>query len=298
MDAHIGLARALVPSTVTLQVQIPAEHPSVPTLGEERTGSAVLVEPGILLTVNYVVMGGRRIEATLPGGRTAPAEIVAQDHESGLAVLSLPIRDTPVAPPGDSRGLAVGDEVFILGCTGATERRVSNGIITDLGGFDAYWEYQLESAIQLSAFNPGFGGGPLFTRLGRLVGITSLNLGQVGRLSLAIPVHLYADHRAELLRYGRIQGRARRAWLGLFSENGPGGPAVVGVVPASPAARAGIREGDLIQAVNFRDVATRMEFYQELWKQPAGATIRLALAREERRVTVEVSSVDRAEFYR
>jgi len=73
---------------------------------------------------------------------------------------------------------------------------------------------------------------------------------------------------------------------------------VVGVVPASPAARAGIREGDLIQAVNFRDVATRMEFYQELWKQPAGATIRLALAREERRVTVEVSSVDRAEFYR
>lgn len=298
MDAHIGLVRALLPCTVALRVTVPAEHPSVPTLGDERMGSAVVVEPGVLLTVNYIVIGGRRIEAKLPDGRSVSAAVVAQDYESGLAVLSLPVRDTSSAIPGDSRGLTCGEEVFILGCSGETDRRVSNGVITDLGGFDAYWEYMLETAIQTSAFNPGFGGGPLFNRLGRLVGVTSLNLGQVGRLSLAIPVHLFVDARAELLRFGRIRDRARRAWLGIFSENIPGGLAVAGIVPQSPAAAAGVRAGDVIQAVNYRDVATRREFYRELWKQSAGATIRLGIVRDERRVTIDVASADRAEFYR
>lgn len=65
MDAQIGLARALVPLTVALHVRIPGDHPSVATLGEERMGSAALVDPqGILLTVNYVVIGGREIMAT------------------------------------------------------------------------------------------------------------------------------------------------------------------------------------------------------------------------------------------
>ena len=201
MDALVGLVRALVPVTLMLHVRIPGHHPSVAVLGDERMGSAALVDPqGILLTVNYVVMGGREIVATLADGRRFKAEIVALDFESGIAVLSIPVRDLPSATLGDSRNLAVGQEVFVLAGTGPTVRRVGTGVITDLGPFDAYWEYMLDSAIQTSAFNPGLGGGPLFDLRGRIVGVTSLNLGQVGRFSLAIPVHLFTESRYSVKR--------------------------------------------------------------------------------------------------
>jgi S1-C subfamily serine protease len=299
MDAQIGLVRALIPVTLTLHVHVPGDHPSVAVLGDERMGSATLVDAqGILLTVNYVVIGGREIVATLPDGRRFNAEIVAQDFDSGIAALSIPVRDHPVAALGDSRRLATGQEVFILASTGPTVRRVSSGVITDLGPFDAYWEYMLDSAIQSTAFNPGLGGGPLFDVRGRMVGITSLNLGQVGRFSLAIPVHLFAEHRDDLLRHGWVGKRTRRAWVGFYPQPTASGIVVAGLVPEAPASRSGIREGDMILAVNFREVATREELYQEMWKHPAGDLLRFSILRGDQRATVEVVSRDRAEFYR
>jgi len=298
MDASIGLVRALLPATVALRVQIPSDHPSVAILGDERMGSGVMVEPGIAVTVNYIVIGGRTIEVTFPDGESCPAEILAQDFEAGLAVLRVPRRKGTVAALGDSRALRVGQEVFVLGSTGATERRVSNGVITDLGPFDAYWEYLLESAIQSSAINPGFGGGPLFDNRGRLVGIISLNLGQVGRFSLAVPIHLFADARRDLLRFGRVRSRERRAWVGTYVETAASGVIVSGLVPGGPAAVGGVREGDVIVAVNFAEVATREEFYRRLWAQSAGAVVRLGVLRENERLVIDVASADRAEFYR
>jgi S1-C subfamily serine protease len=298
MDAIIGLVRALLPTTVALRVQIPSGHPSVAVLGDERMGSGVMVEPGIALTVNYVVIGARSISVTFPDGEDCQAEVLAQDFESGLAAVRLPRRARAAAALGDSRALRKGQEVFVLGSTGATERRVSNGVITDLGPFDAYWEYMLESAIQSSAINPGFGGGPLFDNRGRLLGITSLNLGQVGRFSLAVPIHLFADYRQDLLRFGRVPGRVRRAWIGVYAEPTTAGVVVSGLVPDGPAARAGVREGDVIAAVDLGEVATREDMYRRLWKQSAGAVVRLGLLRETERLVIDVPSMDRAEFYR
>lgn len=298
MDASIGLVRALLPTTVALRVQIPSGHASVAVLGDERMGSGVMVEPAVALTVNYVVMGGRSIQATFPDGESCRAEILAQDFESGLAALRVSRQSGAIAAMGDSRALRKGQEVFVLGSTGATERRVSNGIITDLGPFDAYWEYMLESAIQSSAINPGFGGGPLFDNRGRLLGITSLNLGRVGRFSLAVPVHLFADHRQDLLRFGRIRGRPRRAWVGIYAEPAATGVAVSSLVPDGPAARAGVQEGDVIVAVNFAEVTTREEVYRHLWRQSAGAVVRLGIIRGQARLSIDVTSMDRAEFYR
>ncbi len=298
MDAVIGLVRALLPTSASLRVHIPSGHASVPILGDERMGSAVVAEADVLLTVNYVVMGARSIEAVFPDGERVAAEILAQDYESGLAALRIPRRTGPAAAIGDSRLLATGQEVFVLGSTGPTERRVSNGVITSLGPFDAYWEYLLDQAIQSSAINPGFGGGPLFATRGRLICITSLNLGRVGRFSLAIPVHCYTEHRGDLLRFGRVRGRPRRAWVGIYAEATEDGVVVTGLVPDGPAATAGIREGDMITAVNFAEVDSREDVYRQLWKNEAGAVVRLGILRDVERVTIEVPSMDRAEFYR
>jgi S1-C subfamily serine protease len=299
MDAQIGLVRALVPVTLTLHVHVPPSHPSVAVLGEERMGSATLVDPsGILVTVNYVVMGGREITATLPGGQRLPAEIVAQDFESGLALLHVPLQDHAAATLGDSRHLALGQEVFVLASTGPTARRVGSGIVTDLGPFDAYWEYMLESAIQSTAMNPGLGGGPLFDARGRMLGVTSLNLGQVGRFSLAIPIHLFTEHREELLRHGRVQSRAPRAWIGFYPQPGKAGIVVAGVVPSAPASRSGIQEGDVILAVDFDEIESRPHLYRALWKRGPGDRLRFQILREGRTITVEVEAADRAVFYR
>ena len=299
MDAQVGLVRALVPVSLALQIRVPSQHPSVAVLGDERMGSAALVDPeGFLLTVNYVVIGGREILATFPDGSRYPAEIVAQDFDSGIAVLSIPVRDRPVANLGDSRRLAVGQDVFILASTEPKVRRVGSGVVTDLGPFDAYWEYMLDSAIQTSAFNPGVGGGPLFDARGRMLGVTSLNLGQIGRFSLAIPVHLFTEHREDLLRFGRVAGRRRRAWVGFYPQPTESGLQVAGVVPEAPASRSGIHEGDVILAVNFREVATRPELYHEMWQHEAGEPLRFTILREGRRTTLEVVTVDRAEFYK
>jgi S1-C subfamily serine protease len=298
MDAIIGLVRALLPTTVSLRVEIPSGHASVPILGDERMGSAVVAEADVLLTVNYVVMGAQSIQAVFPDGEQVAAEILAQDYESGLAALRIPHRAGSVAVLGDSRALGTGREVFVLGATGPSERRVSNGVITRLGPFDAYWEYLLDEAIQSSAINPGFGGGPLFDTRGRLLGITSLNLGRVGRFSLAIPIHCYTEQRDDLLRFGRNLSRPRRAWVGIYAEATEEGVAVTGLVPDGPAATAGVREGDVIVAVNFAEVESREDVYRKLWKHEAGAVVRLGVLRDSERITVEVPSMDRAEFYR
>ena len=73
---------------------------------------------------------------------------------------------------------------------------------------------------------------------------------------------------------------------------------MAGLVPDGPAARAGVKEGDVIQAVNFTEVATREEVYRQLWRQSAGAVVRFGIARAKERLTIEVASGDRAEFYR
>jgi S1-C subfamily serine protease len=298
MDAPIGLARALLPTTVALRARILQDHPSVAVLGDERMGSGVLVDRGLVLTVNYVIIGAKTITVSLVDGQEVPGETVAQDYETGIAVLRIPATETPSAALGDSQRLVRGQPVFILASADATERRVSDGLITDLGPFDAYWEYMLDAAIQTSAVNPGLGGGPLFDLKGRLIGITSLNLGQMARFSLAIPIHHFLEARDDLLRHGGRQGAMRRAWVGVYAESTPAGIMVAGLVPDAPAALAGVEEGDVILAVNSEETVTRPEFYRTLWANPAGSTIRLGILRDAERLTLEVESMDRAEFYR
>jgi S1-C subfamily serine protease len=298
MDAPIGLARALLPATVALRARVPEDHPSVAVLGDERMGSGVLVDRDLILTVNYVVIGARTITVSLVDGQELSGEVAAQDYESGIAVLRVPAVEGPAATPGDSRRLSRGQPVFILASLDATERRVSDGVITDLGPFDAYWEYMLDEAIQTSAVNPGLGGGPLFDRKGRLIGITSLNLGQMARFSMVIPIHHFLDARDDLLRHGARRGAMRRAWLGLYAESTPAGIMVAGLVPDAPATLAGVEEGDVILRVNSQETMTRPEFYRALWANPAGSVVRLGILRDAERLTLEVASVDRAEFYR
>lgn len=298
MDAAIGLVQALLPVTAHITARIPSSHPSTRLLGTERMGSAVIVDAaGVMVTVNYVVMGARRIRATMTDGRRLDAQLLGQDFESGLAVLKVSATGLPAATLGSSEQLTLGTPVFTVAATGPTDRRVSGGLVTDLGEFEAYWEYLLDRGIVSSAANPGFGGGALVDLRGRVAGVVSLNLEGIGRESLAIPMELYTSHRAELLEFGRVRSRRRRAWIGVFPHPVEEGLVVAGLVPDGPGDRAGLREGDVILRVGAEEVDSRRALYAALWRHGPGDRVVFDVMRQDQVQRVEVLAEDRSEFY-
>lgn len=298
MDATVGLVEALLPVTAHVAARIAAAHPSARILGTERMGSAVVVEPeGLLLTVNYVVMGARRVRVTMADGRRLEAKVAAQDFESGLALLRVPANGLPAAKLGSSLDVSLGASVFVIAATGPTERRVAGGIVTDLGEFEAYWEYLLDRGIVSSAVNPGFGGGPLFDIRGSVVGVMSLNLEGIGRESLAIPVECFTRYRSELVRFGRVTSRRRRAWIGVFPHRLDERLIVAGLVPDGPGERAGLQDGDVILGVDDHRVSSRRDLYAALWRHEPGERVSLDVMREDRPERVEVVAEDRSDFY-
>jgi S1-C subfamily serine protease len=299
MDASVELVKHLLGSVVHIHTEVPSAHPSTRILGDERMGTGTIVDPtGLILTVNYVVMGGETIQVTLGRGRALRAEIVAQDFEVGLALLRVKRQGLPAVPIASSETVAPGAPVFALGSTGPRERRVAGGLVTYLGEFEAYWEYLLDRGIVSSAANPGFGGGPLFTLSGQMIGVVSLNLNEIARCSLAIPSECYRQNQEEFMRFGRVVSRPQRAWLGVFAHVLEEGVVVAGLVPNGPGARSGIQEGDLIVSLDAQEVPTRKDLYLSLWRHTPGEKMTLEVMRDNEVRRLSIVAGDRADFYK
>lgn len=299
MDASVEFVKHLLQTVVNIHATVPRDHPSSRILGTERMGSGVVVDAsGLILTVNYVVMGAQAVEVSFVKGRRVKAEVVAQDFEIGVAVVRVKKQGLTVAALGTDVTLERGDPVIALASTAPQERRVSGGVVTYLGEFEAYWEYLLDRGIVSSANNPGFGGGGLFTMAGAMVGVLSLNLNEIARSSLAIPVDFYQTHERELLRYGRIVSRPRRAWLGVFAHALDEGVVVAGIVPNGPGDKGGLQEGDVIMSLNAEEVGSRKELYLSLWRHEPGERLTLEVMRDNKLRRLEVTSGDRADFFR
>lgn len=298
MNAHLGLLHGILPATVDLKVSIPENHPSSRNLGSERVGSGTLVDPdGYILTVHYVTLGAQSITVTLLDGEQFPGEMAAQDYESGLALVKISGRELPFLRPAPPESLSIGQAAMIVASSGETERRVSGGYVTSTESFDGHWEYMLDKTIRLTAFNPGYGGGTLADMRGRIMGVVSLNLNQVGKFSLAIPIEYYLRHEQELKQYGRIQSRPRRPWLGFYTQGFGGHLVVAGVVPGGPAEKSGMREGDILLGVEQKEIRSRPDLYREIWKKKPGERVSFRILREEESLNLEVVSGDRWDFY-
>ncbi len=299
MDASVELVRHLLQSVVYIHTTVSRDHPSTKILGNERLGSGVVVDPsGLILTVNYVVMGAQTISVAFQKGRRTKAEIVAQDFEVGLALIRVNRQGLAAAEVGAGDVLERSDEVILLGAMQPQERRVTGGFVTYVGEYEGYWEYLIDHGIVSNAPNPGYGGGGLFTTTGRLAGTVSLNLNEIARSSLAIPIDCYRSHRDELVHHGRVVSRPRRAWIGIFAHVVEEGVVVAGVVPDGPGERGGLQDGDVIVSLNAEEVASRREFYMSLWRHEPGEPLTLEVMRDNKMRRFEVKGGDRAHFYR
>jgi serine protease Do len=299
VEARLGLLHKVTRSTLTLTASIPSSHPSAAVLGTSRSGTGCLVDDdGHILTVNYVVLGASVVNLTDGEGRSIPAELIAQDFATGVAVVRAAADvDIIPLPPGDSRDLEMGEPLFIVASAGEGERRANSGVVTSVEPFDAYWEYRLERAVWTTCVNPGLGGGPVCNRFGEVVGVTSLNLGAIGRATLAIPAENYFDYADELLAHGHRTSRPKRPWLGVFCYALPGRTVVAGLIPGAPAEDCGLEVGDVIATVDGLPVQARAELYEHIWRHNPGDVVRLDVYREGKMVSVPVRSTDVEDFF-
>jgi S1-C subfamily serine protease len=299
LNGHLGLIHSILPATVDLHVTVPESHPSARNLGSERVGSGTVIEPdGYILTVHYVTVGATSISVTLPDGEQYPGQLAAQDQETGLALIKIPARDLPFLKLAAPDSVALGQAVVMIASSGQTGRRVSGGYVSSTECYDGHWEYMLEKTIRVTVFNPGFGGGTLANFRGELLGVISLNLSDVGKFSMAIPVDYYRTYEQELKQYGQVRSRPRRPWLGFYPQPLAGHIVVGGIVPGGPAAKFGLKEGDIIISVEKKEIRSRPELYHEMWKKRPGEPISFRILREEQSFELDVIGGDRSDRYR
>jgi len=298
MNASLKLLQSVLPTSVGLRVKISSAHPSAQILGTDRMGTGTLIDPsGIVLTVNYVALGAETIEVTLLDETRLNGHVIAQDFFGGLAAIKIPGDGYPAARWASTQGLRTGQEMFIIASAGGSQRRVNSGAISSLDAFDAFWEFHLERGIMTTAMNPGLGGGGMFTNMGDLVGVVSLDLNEVGRYTLGIPTEVFFTHREELLRYGKRVSRPPRAWIGFYCYMLREHVVIAGVLPGTPGERGGLRAGDVVLSVDDVAIGLRCDLYNRLWEHKPGEIIRFHVFRDNAVVEVSVEGADVEQFF-
>jgi Do/DeqQ family serine protease len=234
---------------------------------QNSVGSGVIVRAnGLIITNNHVIEGMDEIRVALADKRQFPAQVVLTDPRTDLAVLKVNpgARALPVVKFGDSDGLKVGDIVFAIGNPFNVGQTVTHGIVSALArGSVGVGDYQFFIQTD-AAVNPGNSGGALINMNGELVGINTAIYSRSGGsngIGFAIPVTMVRS-----IINGVNTGKVVRPWLGIggtavTAENAkalrldrPVGVLLSRVVPGSPAARAGLRVGDVVYAVDGKEV--------------------------------------------
>ncbi len=253
-------------------------------------GSGFIIDPsGLIVTNNHVVGHADKITVSLVDGTQLPAKLIGSDELTDVAVIKVTAQGAlPSVSWGDSRVVEVGDWVLAAGNPFGLGGSVTAGIISargrDLGAgpFDNF--LQLDAPI-----NPGNSGGPIFNMDGQVIAISTAIVspsgGSVG-IGFATPSELIAPIVAQL-RSGSVH--IERGWLGVSVEDGNDGVAVAGVERNSPAARAGIRAGDVILAVNGEHIESSRGLIRSIAAVTPGKDVRLSIRRQGRAMDVPVT---------
>jgi serine protease Do len=255
-------------------------------------GSGFVIDPsGIIVTNNHVVGHANKIVVSLSDGTELPARVIGNDELTDIAVIKVSSpKPLQYVSWGDSRQVEAGDWILAAGNPFGLGGSVTAGIVSargrDIGAgpFDDF--LQLDAPI-----NPGNSGGPTFNMNGEVVGINTAIVsptgGSVG-IGFAIPSEIVAPIVNDLRNKGRIE----RGWLGVSVQDQPvreGGVSIAGVERNGPAARAGVRPGDVVTAVNGDKVDTARGLIRAVAATPPGNNVRLSVRRQGREMDVSVT---------
>jgi serine protease Do len=289
--------------------KIPDDNSDVPehTRRERGLGSGVVISPdGYILTANHVVDGADEIKVSIADNKKSfAAKVIGKDEATDVAVLKIEADNLAAITLADSDQLEVGDVVLAIGNPFNVGQTVTMGIVSGLGrsgipGLNKYQDFiQTDAAI-----NPGNSGGALVDAEGRLIGINTAIRTETGGyqgIGYAVPVNL-ARHVMELLISG---GKVTRGYLGIMLQDlTPGlaeafdlpdqnGALVGDVLPNAPAKKAGVESGDVIVALNGKNVndASSLQLAISECAPGSAATLKLIRAGKTRTVTVTLGEL-------
>ncbi|MEW6663373.1 MAG: S1C family serine protease [Bacillota bacterium] len=300
----IGIAERVGPSVVSL-TNLAGGEP----FGRRResTGSGVIIdsENGYIVTNYHVVEGARTIKVTVDERRTFDGKLVGGDLETDLAVVQVEARDLPAAPWGDSARLRVGEMAVAIGNPLGEKffRSVTVGVISALNR-DIVVEGRPGEQVNLrvlqtdAAINPGNSGGPLVNIRGEVIGINSAKIhrADVEGMGFAIPSNDARPIIEQLVKHGFV----RRPFIGIFNFEEitpqesewyklPEGIYVGGILTGGPAARAGMRAGDVIVEIGGDEIRSYHDLQSALAKSEVGDRVIIEVVRNGRRVPLNVT---------
>src|SRR5262245_39528501 len=307
----VQLARELKPAVVNVNTKRTAsageQNPFPPPFGGRRPGrpqrglgSGFIVNPaGYVITNNHVIEGASEIKVTLSDGRELTARVLGRDPKTDLALLKVDATGLPVIPLGDSGRLEVGEPVMAIGNPFGLELTVTTGIVSATARVIGEGPY--DDFIQTDAsINPGNSGGPLINARGQAIGINSAIFSRSGGsdgIGFSIPINLAKTVVTQLAETGKVT----RGFLGVtlqrvtpdlaksFGLSTPGGALVSAVTDGSPAARAGLKSGDVIIEYDGHPVARIDELPRAVADTQIGRQVPLTVLRDGKRLTLNAT---------
>ena len=297
----VDLDRALG-AVVKLRAEVAADARSARTLGVEREGNGVVIDSdGLILTIGYLILEAMAVNVVDASGKLFAADVVAYDYDTGFGLVrAIGLKAEPIRL-GDSASAAERSPVLIAAHGG--REQALGGFVVSRREFAGYWEYLLDEAIFTSPPHPNWGGAALIGADGRLLGVGSLFVRDAGpgaqplAGNMFVPINLLKPIMADLL--SGAPARPPRPWVGMYTAEAAGRVFVADVTPEGPAARAGLRQGDVLVAVGGAAVAGQADLYRKVWAAgPAGVEVPFRVLRDGQVLDLKVKSIDRADFMR
>lgn len=316
-QAFIAVAERVSPSVVSVRVEARVTNGVVPMpfspFGApppqddgiaHGNGSGLVIRPdGYILTNNHVIQNATRIEVQLQDGRRFLAQVIGADPATDLAVVRIEARDLPALEFADSRGVRPGQWAIAIGSPFGLDYTVTTGVVSSVGR-GGLGMNEIEDYIQTDAsINPGNSGGPLVDLDGRVIGVNTMIIGRGAGIGFAVSSELARRVATQILEHGRV----RRPWIGVsfqeltpelarafsLGERARAGALIADVVPEGPAARAGLRAGDVVVGVDGDDVREGRDLLRAVLQRDIGARVRLVVMRRGRRTGVLLTTAER-----
>jgi len=260
----------------------------------------IVTKDGYILTNNHVVDNAEQVKVTLQDGREFNAKVIGRDPKSDIAVIKIDAKNLPAVSMADSEKVQVGDIVLAVGNPFGVGQTVTTGIVSATGrgnlGIEDYEDFiQTDAAI-----NPGNSGGALVDVEGRLIGINTAIYSRTGGnqgIGFAIPSDLARNVMDSLISYGSVA----RGYLGVmiqdvtpalakeFKLKDTSGALVGDVVPRGPAAKAGLKDGDVVLEYNGKNVVDSRRLRLAVGETKPGTTVPMKILRNGETKTLEVT---------